>query len=121
MLSLVAGTTVGVSKRVTPILVRVPRRLPRGGGTTPEDWLQAVSRVNDAFTTPSTDSRAVLLMAFYYPRSAFRIGELDYSLGFRTRMATLLQSLARKGVILVTGTGNSAQVNIRPCVAHKSR
>ncbi len=120
MLSLVTGATVGVSKRVQPVLVRVPRRQPSGGGTKPEDWLEGVSKVNDVFTTQSTVSRAVLLMAFYYPRTTFMIGDVDYSLGFRTRMAALLQSLAQKGVVLVTGTGNLGQVNnTRPCFAHR--
>lgn len=112
MLSLVTGATVGVSKRVAPIVVRVPRRNAAGGGSKPEDWLKAMGKVVDAFTDESPNqARAVLLMAFYWPREYFMIGDTDYSHGFRKRLNDYLQELARKGVVLVTGSGNDGKAS----------
>ena len=117
MLSNVAGNTLGVAKRINPVLVRVPRVSiltstqtgppVAGGNAPPERYLDAVSAVNDARGTNGTAANAVMLMAWFYPRSQFRDRNgVDQSEGFRYRLWFLISQVVNKGVIPVTGSGN---------------
>ncbi|KAI1377097.1 peptidase S8/S53 domain-containing protein [Hypoxylon crocopeplum] len=124
MLSLVTGAHCGVSKGVMPILVRVPRRgfagdgSSRGGDSTNEDYIEAISRVNDHLTEKTTEAKAIVLLAQHHERGNFVRNEKgllatkddaerkDFSAGFSTRMRFLLTDLASKGALIVTGTGN---------------
>ncbi|KAK4902065.1 hypothetical protein LTR27_000967 [Elasticomyces elasticus] len=103
MLSLVAGKTLGVAKNIDPIIVRMPCRGP-GVAFSPSDWIDGLGAVNDQIdaSTPS-----VVLMASYWPPKNFRgpVGDRAPR-GFLLRHLELLASLASKGAILVTGTGN---------------
>ncbi|KAI1204616.1 peptidase S8/S53 domain-containing protein [Annulohypoxylon truncatum] len=113
MLSLVTGRDVGVSKRVKPYLVRMPRRhIPTGtagdrsGHPTNEDWLEAISKVNDHLITRSNEAKAIALLAFHIPRESFMRDGEDHSAGFDARMRYLLKDLICKGVLPITGSGN---------------
>ncbi|KAI2607948.1 peptidase S8/S53 domain-containing protein [Hypoxylon sp. NC1633] len=113
MLSLVTGASLGVSKGVKPILVRVPRRIipapGRGpyGGATDEDYLEGISKVCDHITGISTETRAILLLALHFPRKRFMRNGEDKSIGFTSRLHFLLKDLISKGVLPITGSGNN--------------
>ncbi|PGH04870.1 hypothetical protein AJ79_06955 [Helicocarpus griseus UAMH5409] len=77
MLGPVAGKRLGVSKRAKPYIVRVPRRDEKGGGATPEDYLQGVSLVNDLFTDSSQTVRAILNLSWRYDFGLFKQGVVD--------------------------------------------
>lgn len=112
MLSLIAGYELGVAKRVTPILARVPRRNPNGLGATPEDWLAAIAAVSDDLDQyqagrSGNTATAIVLLAIYYPRTLFIKGDTDYSLYIANKWAGVLNSMVAKGAVLVTGSGNA--------------
>ncbi|KAK2808540.1 hypothetical protein FQN50_004571 [Emmonsiellopsis sp. PD_5] len=118
MLSRVGGFKNGVAKKVSPVVVRVPRRHQFGGGARITDYLEGVSTVLDDVGTQG--KRAILLMAFYYPRinpitnlPLFRDFEgRDDSDGFRIRLRDLLRELIRRGVYPVTGAGNGGKSSV---------
>lgn len=119
MLSLVTGKTVGVSKSAKPVIIRMPRRNSLGGAT-PEDYIEGLSKVNDDLQGKSTEARAILLMSLLFPRSLFMRDRVDQSAGFSGRMQQLLADLGQRGVLIVTGSGNSQAVSFRN-YAHNQR
>lgn len=113
MLSLVAGATVGVAKNIDPIIVRMPCRKNAQGaklGFTTADWIDGLSMVNDDL---DGSSPSVVLMATYWSRRFFKSpdGSNDWD-GFSYRHKDLLDSLASKGAVLVTGTGNEGKPEV---------
>lgn len=129
MLSLVAGKTVGVAKNIDPILVRFPRSsVEHFGGQTPEDWLRGISKIYDDLgkqVTLSISTTAIVLMATYWPRSAFRQKNnarddirgpdgnyIDESAGFEISAGQMLKELISRGALVVTGSGNIANTKV---------
>ncbi|KAF4549335.1 Hypothetical protein D9617_22g066810 [Elsinoe fawcettii] len=112
MLSLVTGFNLGVSKRVKPIVVRVPRRMTRADDiqsrATYEDYMEGLGKIADDFLTNTGDVKAIVLMSLYFPREEFRRGSenTDQSLGFEIRMRQLLTYITSQGGLVVTGSGN---------------
>lgn len=110
MLSLVAGTTLGVAKNIDPVIVRMPCRVDPSNPSTkaaikPIDWIDGLGMVNDEL---DGSSPTVVLMASHWTENRFfkgPDGEVNW-FGFTARHMDLLESLASKGAILVTGTGN---------------
>jgi hypothetical protein len=107
MLSLVAGAKCGVAKNASPILVRMPCRKGEQGqplAFQPADWIDGLSMINDELdgSYPSVVSMSVFWRKDYFISPD---GELHEN-GFLIRHLELLESLAAKGAILVTGTGN---------------
>jgi hypothetical protein len=117
MLSLIAGYELGVAKRASPILARVPRRDALGLGATLEDWTAALSKVNDdldrfqAGRTGDT-ATAVVLMAIYFPRTKFFVLDTDFSGPITATWTGILRSMVAKGAVLVTGSGNANKDNL---------
>ncbi|KAI0884050.1 peptidase S8/S53 domain-containing protein [Annulohypoxylon maeteangense] len=119
MLSLVTGRILGVSKGVKPYLIRMPRRhIPTGttgdrsGHPTNEDWLEGISKVNDHLAEKSDEAKAILLLAFYIPRSSFMRDGKDCSAGFDARMRFLLKDVIEKGALPIMGAGNGYEFTI---------
>jgi hypothetical protein len=111
MLSIVAGSKLGVAKRVTPILARVPRGIRGVLSITAEDWLRNLKAINDDldkhhFNIRGQPASAVVLMAIYYPRRLWVVDGVDNSLAVAKQWAAVLSSMVEKGAILVTGSGN---------------
>lgn len=114
MLSLITGKTLSVSKRVAPIVVRVPRRAIRkggGGGATYEDYIEGLGKICDDLTTTSTVVKGLLLMSLSFKRKRFLRKGVDKSAGFSGRMQALLANIIRKGILPITGTGNTSGVS----------
>lgn len=112
MLTRAAGHTFGIAKHVSPVIVRTPRN-------NIEYYLSGLRRINDDV---GDGKRAVLLMSLYWPR--FKDGEGntqvplwendDGSDGYdriRETMLALLKELSRKGLTVVTGSGNANLVS----------
>ncbi|KAK7957732.1 glucan 1-3-beta-glucosidase [Apiospora saccharicola] len=109
MLSLIAGSRLGVAKKVKPYVVRVPRRSLLGGGATAEDWLVGLSKVLELYEKPSEKTLAVLSMSWHYTEALYDRNPVkgeDTFFGFRNRLAALINLLIRNGVFVVTGSGN---------------
>lgn len=114
MLSLVAGRTWGIVKGVNPIIVRLPA--PRATGNfvdnkpvtatySSQDWIDYLGEIDTDLGPPVSqqqDARAVVLIATYWPRSILTGGVA----GFENQMYGLLESIIKKGAIVVTGSGN---------------
>ncbi|PGH19191.1 hypothetical protein AJ80_04162 [Polytolypa hystricis UAMH7299] len=120
MLGMVAGANLGLAKKAKTWMVRVPRRQKKGGGNTPEDFLQGVSMVNDVFSDDSGVTRAILSLSWTYWLELYQKGsgedsEEAFKL-WQRRLYDLLTSLIRKGVFVVTGSGNQAVVNSWPAL-----
>ncbi|KAH8891558.1 hypothetical protein GQ53DRAFT_823579 [Thozetella sp. PMI_491] len=112
MLSLVGGATVGVAKQIKPIIVRMPRRRPEGGGANALDYLDGVSAVNDDVqSTGSSVTQAILLMAFFLDRTIYLTSTdgVDFADPFVKQFNTHLNQLINKRVLPVTGSGNQAK------------
>ncbi|KAK2787714.1 hypothetical protein FQN53_004737 [Emmonsiellopsis sp. PD_33] len=110
MLGFVAGKRVGIAKKVKPYIVRVPRRKQSGSGGTPDDYLRGVALVNDAFTGDSGTVRAILNLSWRYNLQLFKQGapeatNQDFEV-WKERLHVHITSLIRKGVFVVTGSGN---------------
>ncbi|KAK8010064.1 glucan -beta-glucosidase protein [Apiospora arundinis] len=109
MLGFVAGAHLGVAKNVKPYLVRVPRRHPWGGGAKPSDWLKGVAAVLDRYPQKSRTTVAVLGLSWYWTEEGYA-QDLDPKeqafRGYRLRLATLIEMLIERGVLVVTGSGN---------------
>ncbi|KAF5500243.1 Subtilisin-like protease 3 [Colletotrichum siamense] len=129
MLSIIAGANIGIAKKVKPIMVRVPRRQKKGGGASPEQWLSALSAVDDAIPDKSGTTRAILCMAQGHQSEDFRRDwvkknkekvqdaekeAFEQWARFRLRMHRILTSLIAKGVFIVTGSGNAFVLNTLP-------
>ena len=121
MLSLVAGNTLGIAKNVNPVLVRLPRRGTGSGGFSAEDYMDGLTAVdNDLGPDQSVSTRAIVLLAINYSVEQFyrrrpsgdRVkgpngkDMIDVPTGWINRQHTILASLAAKGALIVTGTGN---------------
>lgn len=115
MLSLVAGWTVGLAKNIDPVIVRMPCRIEpnpqannpdqtKKGVMKPAEWIAALGMVNDDY---DGNDPAVVLMSEYWQRVHFKdeYGDPNWD-GFAIRHKALLTSLASKGAVLITGTGN---------------
>jgi hypothetical protein len=124
MLSLVAGKTVGVAKNINPIIVRMPCRPHATIENYPEamqgsDWIDALGLINDELDGTSPK---VVLMASGWKSAQFPGPDgQDQFDGFILRHKDLLDSLASKGAILVTGSGNdgAARVFVVPAIYGK--
>ncbi|KAF2422420.1 hypothetical protein EJ08DRAFT_478963 [Tothia fuscella] len=116
MLSKIVGHQLGVAKRATPIIVRVPRQrtVPMGAGAaTSWDYLDAVSKV---VIDVGGGKKAILSMSWYFPRKNNENGlwtfphqslpNTDDSDGFRVRLRMLLRQLVNAGVSIICGSGN---------------
>jgi hypothetical protein len=108
MLSLVAGTTVGVAKNIDPVLVRMPCRRNEKGQKqyfTTADWIDGLSMLNDEL---DGSSPSVVLMASYWIPDNFKSPDgMNNEVGFSYREKDLLDALASKGAVLITGSGNA--------------
>lgn len=117
MLGFVAGAHLGVAKNVKPYLVRVPRRHPWGGGAKPSDWLKGVAAVLDRYPQKSRTTVAVLGLSWYWTEEGYA-QDLDPKeqafRGYRLRLATLIEMLIERGVLVVTGSGNFPNVSHNP-------
>ena len=115
MLGMVVGKGLGVSKKVTPVVVRVPRKSEFGRGANAEHFLEGVSMVNDAIKGDSAKTRAILSLSWYYDQTLFA-SEVDDTIVegafelWQIRLYRLLTNLIKKGVFVVTGSGNSEVV-----------
>jgi hypothetical protein len=130
MLGMIAGKNLGVSKRVKPYIVRVPRMSPSGGSTSPHVWLEGVAKVLDSILEQERISpqhnhqtRAILSLSWYYNKELFEKGSglerKPNPLSFEewiSRLHSLLTTLISKGVFVVTGSGNSLGVNGWPAL-----
>ena len=115
MLGMVVGKGLGVSKKVAPVVVRVPRKSEFGRGANAEHYLQGVSMVNDAIKGDSAQTRAILSLSWYYDQKLFssEVGDTMVEAAFelwQLRLYKLLTNLVQKGVFVVTGSGNSEVV-----------
>lgn len=114
MLSLVAGKTVGVAKNIKPTIVRMPCRYDHRGvkrGMQGADWIDGLSKINDRLdrSTPT-----VVLMAVFWTPAWFPGPDgMNNWYGFLWRHKELLDEMAKKGAILVTGTGNEGYNHVR--------
>ncbi|SPO07465.1 uncharacterized protein DNG_10159 [Cephalotrichum gorgonifer] len=63
MLGFVTGKHLGSSKNVEPWVVRVPRRLPDGGGSVPEDWVRAVTMINEKIQKKTEVTQAIVSLS----------------------------------------------------------
>jgi hypothetical protein len=128
MLSLVVGKTVGVARNAEPIVVRMPCRgwqhAFKGW-----DWINGLGIINDELAKKNREAGKILpsvvSMASYWIEADFL--KPDYTkgawTGFMWRHKHLLDSLAEKGAILVTGSGNggASRVNGLPANYGKPR
>ncbi|KAG9245465.1 peptidase S8/S53 domain-containing protein [Calycina marina] len=101
MLSKAAGNTLGVARDIKPIIVKVA--LPFDAGR----YLQGVNMVSEAVGEGSGNTRAVLLMAWWYAR-----GQTEGTVNdeWIAEITELLNSLTRRGVLCVTGSGNGVNI-----------
>ncbi|KAK8129015.1 glucan 1-3-beta-glucosidase [Apiospora sp. TS-2023a] len=112
MLGFIAGARLGIAKKAKPYLVRVPRRRPYGKGATPEDWLVGVARVLERYEKPSQTTVAILSLSWYHTEADYdkfpdwATKGADTFVGFRNRLAALINLLINHGVFVVTGSGN---------------
>ncbi|KAF0323324.1 hypothetical protein GQ607_009442, partial [Colletotrichum asianum] len=129
MLSLVAGKDIGIAKRVKPIIVRVPRKMPEGGGASPEDYLAGLFMIDEAIPDNSDIARAILSLSWGYTFEMFHGKRLQNSAVdgtidmeseraqfglYRKKMHRTLTSLVKKGFLVVTGAGNKGVINAWP-------
>ncbi len=119
MLSKVTGDQYGVSKNVSPIVVKVPSVVERGNGNL--DWIEGVKKAYEDYkakldTPPRLDEKvgAIISMSIQIQStgpSALDPPAVDY---FRV----ILQALVSVGVLPITGAGNGANmVNISPTLS----
>jgi hypothetical protein len=108
MLSKITGHQYGTSKRVNPIIVKVP--LNRG----PQYFLEGVSKVLNVINTPvaqggkgGNGANTVLNLSWYYETA-----QLQGQTGWAIRLYMLLRLLHDKGVVIVAGSGNGNKNSI---------
>jgi len=114
MLSLVTGKTLGVSKKVSPIVVRIPtvavvdeNGLTKNLGFTRETWITALSKVlDDLGVNSKQQASSVVLLAQHSPREKLFADGANPD-GFIQRMRALLDEMNDRGAIVVTGAGES--------------
>ena len=99
MLSLVAGKTVGVAKNIDPVVARLP-----SDSYSEDDWLTGLGMINDDMGAQAQlQAKFIVLLAAYYPPHAFP----GNNQGWVNRCHVILEAMASKGAIVVTGSGNS--------------
>lgn len=110
MLDRAAGHLHGVAKKIDPIIVRIPTLR-----TAIEYYMQGLRHI---LYDLGDGKRSVLLMALYWPRyeagGAFVFRGEDGSDGYdavRKTMGDLLREITKKGVTVVTGSGNKGLVS----------
>ncbi|KAF2462996.1 subtilisin-like protein [Lindgomyces ingoldianus] len=97
MLSKITGHLYGTSKRVNPVIVKVPL------AATVEDYLEGVSKVVDDVRTRG-GRKTVLNLSWYYPGHV-----VESKVGWSDRLYELLKELQDSGVIIVAGSGNGGR------------
>jgi hypothetical protein len=117
MLTRAAGHKFGIAKHVTPIMVRTASH-------SIEYYLSGLRQINkDVGDVGDNGKRAVLLMSLYWPRFKDGAGSTQVPLwknedgtdGYpriRETMLALLKELTRKGLTIVTGSGNKNLVSL---------
>lgn len=123
MLSVLAGANLGIAKKVKPIVVRAPRRHEDGSGASPEDWLETLVVIHNLFPNESEMTLAIVSMSWTYsllkykrswmemnPQSTDQEVAESFEL-FKTRLRAILRNLIRKGLFVVTGSGNTGAVS----------
>lgn len=138
MLGAVAGNTLGVAKKIKPILVRMPRRYSFGKGFTKEDWLDGITAIQSRLTTSGPGVSSIVLIAQGWPDEAFALRRPDGSfilddnnhqiisdLEFNVRTKALLAAIAESNALVITGSGNipgpdASPVDNRPAVFAKT-
>ncbi|KAI1337020.1 peptidase S8/S53 domain-containing protein [Xylariaceae sp. FL0016] len=103
MLSLAVGKKYGVAKRAKPVLVRLPRRLPNGGGMTISDYVTGLGLISQDLDQYQAGrgqygkaATAVVLMAFQWPKSYWisnNTGQ-DFSYYARSTFGRVFRTLA---------------------------
>ena len=107
MLSLVTGKTTGVSKKVKPIIVRLPAGWSRDGNTyrgfTINQYISALGEVlDDLGLEHREEASCVVLLAQNYPRHLFTDDEQTQVI---LQMWGMIDELTKRGAIVVTGAG----------------
>lgn len=112
MLAQVAGFTIGSARRINPIIVRAARLK-----TSVEDYLIGLNKI---LADKKDTGKAVLVFATYWPKNRddgtpmFSDGKGgDGIQAVKDTMARLLNDLAKKGVLTVTGSGNVRSVSLK--------
>lgn len=111
MLGFVTGRHLGSSKNVEPWVVRVPRRSQNGGGTRMEDWVRAIHLINERITEKSEVTQAIVSLSWNLRTGDFGNVSGAYMTDLARRLAGGIAELLEKGVFVVTGTGNKADVS----------
>jgi len=116
MLSLVVGETVGVSKNADPIVVRMPCR-GLGKAMQGHEWIDGLGMINDDLAKKTSEAGgiapSVVLMSVYWTPKFFPGANSQADMdGFTLRYKPLLDSLAEKGAILITGSGNDGTASV---------
>lgn len=126
MLSVVAGNTVGVAKRATIVLVRLPRRRSNGAlPFTKEQWLTALNAVAQDLSSQGTSVSAIIHMPVGVPQQEFirrspggewvrdplnpdqYLYDESAEFGWTANVKLLLNNIVANGGFLVTGSGNT--------------
>ncbi|KAF6823680.1 hypothetical protein CMUS01_10593 [Colletotrichum musicola] len=128
MLSVLAGANLGIAKKVKPIVVRAPRRHEDGSGASPEDWLETLVVIHNLFPNESEMTLAIVSMSWTYsllkykrswmgtnPQSTDQEVAESFEL-FKTRLRAILRNLIRKGLFVVTGSGNTGVMESYPAL-----
>lgn len=120
MLSRAAGHRFGIAKHISPVIVRTPT-------TSVEHYLSGLRRIIDDV---GEGKRAVLSMSLYWPKTRDGKGDTQVPLwekdgvdGYpriRATMLALFQELTRKGITIVTATGNNDLVGLSAVTITKS-
>ncbi|KAI0096532.1 peptidase S8/S53 domain-containing protein [Daldinia grandis] len=102
MLTKVTGKLFGVSKRVRPVIVRVPTGADGGNGNT--DWIAAVKAVRDDYRAKIAsgwDRRrpAIVSMSFAVSPAALSAHDIN-------EFVSCLNEMVNDGLFPVTGSGN---------------
>lgn len=113
MLSAASGLSKGVSKKVKPILVRMPQRSPSGGGFTMTDFLDGLQKVADYYPDETSNTRAILLLAIYYPGDEIKLAWDKGVDSFAEEVYARLKQIIAKGFLPVAGSGNNAAVSTK--------
>lgn len=127
MLGFVAGKTLGAARKVTPHVMRMPRKTLRGGGISMEVYLEVLANAADLMEADTDGATAgVVLLASYYPLNEFYRKKgggssstvlvngqpIDQSFGFELRHYVILKQMIDKGFLVVTGSGNGGDSHI---------
>lgn len=104
MLSKVTGDQYGVSKNVSPIVVKVPSVVEGGNGNL--DWVDGVRKSYEDYkikldTPPRLDEKIGAIISLSFQIQTLDPPAVDY-------FKVILQSLVSVGVLPVTGSGNQA-------------